>query len=203
MDRHNLPKNFQDWLVEELEKCIPGHLRLLYDIYYFWLGTDKHTRDERTRPRKAILDRARDQFASLPVEKFIESFDPSFPYTLFHLIFTSDYEKPTEVPYGSLSDWAWIGPILLRAIEIRPDEMMPQAIISVSADAQRRSERLTYAFDEERVRGLFGNRSEDFFNTVARGFQINTELNAQDRQRMELAIQAAKQRKSGARSEAA
>jgi hypothetical protein len=203
MDRHNLPTGFEDWLIAELEKCVPGFLKLMHDIYYFWLGTEKHTRAERLRPREAVLSCVRRQFTNLPAEKFIESFDPAFPYTLFHLIFTSDYETPQDVPFNSLSDWAWIGPILLKAVELSPEEMMPQVLILLNADARRGGEQLKYFFDEARLQGLFGDQGDEFLKTVARGFPIYSELDAQARQLIELAIRAAQKRISGPSFEAA
>jgi len=203
MDRHNLPTGFEDWLIAELQKCVPGSLKLMHDIYYFWLGTEKHTREQRLRPREAVLNRMRTQFTSLPVEKFIESFDPAFPYTLFHLIFTSDYETPQNVPYNSLNDWAWIGPILLKAVEISPEEMMPQVLILLNADERRGGEQLKYSFDGARLQSFFGDRSDEFLKTVARGFPIPSELDTQARQSIELAIQAAQKRVSAPSSEAA
>jgi hypothetical protein len=196
MDRHNLPTGFEDWLIAELEKCVPGFLKLMHDIYYFWLGTQEHTRAERLRPREAVLSCVRKQFTNLPVEKFIESFDPAFPYTLFHLIFTSDYETPQDVPFNSLSDWAWIGPILLKAVELSPEEIMPQVLFLLNADVRRGGEQLKYSFDEARLQDLFGDRSDEFLKTVARGFPIYSELDAEARQLIELAIQAAKKRVS-------
>jgi hypothetical protein len=189
--RHNRPANFENWLIAELEKCIPGYLKLLNDIYYFWLGTDEHTRDERLRPREAILQRAREQFLNLPVAKFVESFDPAFPYTLFHLIFTSDYKNPNDVPFSSVTDWVWIGPLLLAAIESNAEEMMAQVLILLVADEQRDRERLNYTFDEPRLAGFFGNQSREFLAKVARGFPIHRDLDAQARQLVELAIPAA------------
>ncbi|MBA2585794.1 MAG: hypothetical protein H0U99_04845 [Chthoniobacterales bacterium] len=195
MDRYSLPAGFEDWLAAELEKCIPGCLKLLNDIYYFWLGTDKHTRNERLRPREAILARAHDQYTSLPVETFINSFDPAFPYTLFHLIFTSDYRTPEDVPLNSLEDWKWIGEILLRAVDANATEMMPQVLVLVGTDDKRDQTRLSYSFDDARLEVLFGDRAADFLKRVADRFPIYPELDQQAKQLVELAITEAGRRR--------
>jgi hypothetical protein len=102
-----------------------------------------------------------------------------------------------------LSDWAWIGPILLKAVELSPEEMMPQVLILLNADERRGGEQLKYSFDEARLQGFFGDRSDEFLKTVARGFPIHSELDTQARQLIELAIQGAQKRVSAPSSEAA
>jgi hypothetical protein len=197
MNRRVLPTGFQDWLVSELEKCIPGYLKLLNDIYYFWLGTEKHSREERLRARETILLRSRQHFTNLQVDKFVGSFDPAFPYTLFHLLFTSDYKTPNEVPFSSLADWAWIGTILLLAAETNAEEMMPQVIIMLNADEQRGGDRLKYSFDDTRMEAFFGDRSAQFLKMVARGFPIHSELDAQSQKLVELAVDTARRKIAG------
>ncbi len=51
----------EPWLIEELQKCIPGHLRLVNSIYYYWLG-DRHTPNERERSRQAVFDKCKTEF---------------------------------------------------------------------------------------------------------------------------------------------
>lgn len=194
MRQRSLPPDFEDWLVRELERCIPGHLKLLNDIYYFWRGTDAHSRDERVRAREAVLQRAREQFTTLPIETFINSFDPAFPYTLFHLVFTSDYKTPDAVPFSSLEDWSWLGPILLRAVEVNPTEMMPQVLVLLGTDSKRDQIRLDYSFDAGRVEAWFGTRAVEFIHMVARGFSVCPHLDHQAKQLVDLAITEARRR---------
>ncbi len=156
----------QKWLIEELIKCLPGHLRLLHSIYYFWLGTGQHSFEERKPVRAAVLAKARKVFGELSVEKFCESFDPTFPYTLFHLVFTSDYQRPDTVPLGTPADWSWLGPIVWRAFETCPSVAMPQFLVAANALETRGGEQIRYKFHELLLEAWFPGRETELFECI-------------------------------------
>lgn len=189
LKRKELPTEFEDWLADELKKCIPGHLRMLTDIYYFWLGTDKHNFQERIKAREAVITTAHKRFTA---ENLAKAFDPSFPYTLFHLIFTSDYKQPEEVPFSKASDWKWVAALLLQAAYLNPGEILPQIIILVNLDEGRDRERLRYTFDEKRLEEFFGNESKELLKLIAGGFPIYQEMDQQVQHLLNLAIKAAR-----------
>jgi hypothetical protein len=188
----NRPNDFEDWLCPELEKCIPGHLRLLTNIYHYWLGTSKHSFEERSCARRVILEGLRKAWGAIPSLSVAEGFDASYPYTLFHLVFTSDYPIPDSVPFGKLEDWLWSGPILVKASETSPDVLLPQILIALNAEEGRGRETPRYEFDQDRLKKWFGTQSKTILSMVAHGFAIHPEIPAQTKYLLEQAIEKAK-----------
>jgi hypothetical protein len=160
----------EPWLVDELLKCIPGYLRLLNSIYYFWLATEMRTREQREPVRRAVLDACKTRLTAADDNALCNSFDPSFPYVLFHLVFTTDFQQPDVVPYGSASDWAWLGQRLLRAVGACPATIIPQLIIAMNDFETRRRTAIAYRFNDELLREWFGARASEFVEIV-RGFE--------------------------------
>lgn len=156
----------EPWLIDELLQCVPGYLRLLNSIYYFWLGTDAHTRAEREPVRAAILHACQDRLARADDTTVCNSFDPTFPWVLFHLVFTTDFEHPETVPYGSHTDWSWIGPVLLRAAAHCAATLIPQLVIVANSFDTRRREVITYRFNEQLLRDWFAENTATFLAAV-------------------------------------
>ncbi len=186
--RYPLPTNAQVWLPTELKKCIPDHLRLLKDIYYYWLGTDKHTPDERRESRQAIYEVIKTAWLTMPPEKISKGFDPDQPYTLFHIVFTSDYEKPETVPYSDAKEWSWLGPVLLTAIPSAPEVMLPQVIVALNSTSSRGGDVPKYKFDDFVLDAWFGDRKREVVQLVASGFPINQSMTAQTQYLLKAAI---------------
>jgi hypothetical protein len=154
----------EPWLIEELLKCIPGYLRLMNSIYYFWLATESHTREQRERSRAAVYHKCKAEFSSAARNVICSSFDPLFPWVLFHLVFTPDYERQDTVPYGTAQDWAWFGPVLLKTMNLCPSVLVPQTVITANAWETRRREVIAYRFNDEFLNIWFG----DQVNTIVR-----------------------------------
>jgi hypothetical protein len=188
----NRPKGFEDWLAAELVKCIPGHLRLLTNIYYFWLGTNKHSREERTRARQAIIESVKTAWKAASPEAIAAGFDPTFPYVLFHLVFTSDFEQPDAVPFSKIEDWIWSGPILLKASQLHPEIILPHILIALNDDEKRGREIPKYAFQRDRLLKWFGDESGKLLSLIASGFAIHPEMPEQVKYLINLGKEAAR-----------
>jgi len=160
-------RTIEPWLIEELLKCIPGYLRLLNSIYYFWLATDKHTRAQREPARAAVLEKCKRELSGPDDSVVCRSFDPTFPWVLFHLVFTPDYETQNVVPYGTSEDWAWLAPILLRATNTCPFILIPQMIIIANAWETRAREVIAYQFNDELLDAWFGQQTNQVIRLVA------------------------------------
>ncbi|HKN84693.1 MAG TPA: hypothetical protein VJW17_14710 [Pyrinomonadaceae bacterium] len=161
------------WLIDELLKCIPGYLRLLNSIYYFWLATDKHTHAQREPARAAVLDKCRQELVKGDGSVLCASVDRDFPWVLFHLVFTPDYQMPDPVPYGTSQHWAWLGPIVLNGMKICPAVLMPQLIIIANAWETRAREVIAYRFNDELLNSWFGEQANDVIRIV-REFDLAT-----------------------------
>ena len=157
----------QQWVISELKKCVPGYLRLLHSIYYFWLGADRHSLEERQPVREAVLMTTKTVFEDLSIEKFCSSFDPTFPYTLFHLVFTSDYQHPETVPLGTPAEWRWLGPLVFQALKICPDVMVPQFLVAANALEVRAREQIRYEFHQQLIDSWFGEEKSRLFDLIA------------------------------------
>jgi hypothetical protein len=182
----------ENWLINELNHCIPNNLYLLKEIYYFWLGSDKHSREERERPRLAIFNGLQSAWSQMPASSIGGGFDPSFPYTLFHLIFTSDYSKSSAVPLGAAEDWRWVGPILFEAINKNDHQMMAQVVIALDSIKRRGNENHSYELDEDTLTTWFPGRERQVVGLIATGFPIHPQIEAQTKYRLESAIRNAK-----------
>jgi len=191
---YDRPENFEPWLINELEKCIPDNLHLLNEIYYFWLGTDKHGIEERRKSRQAIYEKLKRLWPVLPAEKVAMGFDPLFPYVLFHLVFTSDYERPDTVPVGNAEDWAWIGPVLIDAMRQLPNVMIPQILIAVNSASSRGFDTPRYEFDDRVLDLWFGQQTGELLNYVSTRFTVPVDLTAQTQYLLNLAIEKSRKR---------
>jgi hypothetical protein len=188
----NKPAEFEPWLVSELRKCIPNHLRLLTDIYYFWLGTDEHTADERVEARRTILEALQAAWLTMSPTEIPNGFDPGFPYTMFHLFFTSDYEKPVTVPLNKIEDWSWTSGPILNAARARPSIILPQVITVLNSAVNRGNEIPRFKLNRPLLESRFRDSARDILSHVANGFELSPELNAQEHHLIALAIQNAK-----------
>lgn len=190
---HNRPQAFEAWLVGELEKCIPMHLHLLTEVYYFWLGTDDHKFDERVRARQSILNSLRAAWSRMPAAEIANGFDPTFAYTLFHIFFTSDYQKPETVPLSNIQDWAWSGSIVFAAARANPSIILPQVIIVLNSAINRGRDIPTFTLDGKILEPWFGSSAKDILLLIAAGFEISSELSAQEQYLLRVAIEQIKQ----------
>jgi hypothetical protein len=182
------PPDFEAWLAAELRKCAPNHLRLLTDIYYFWLGTDRHSFEERVTSRNAIRDALKDAWTTTEASEIPCGFDPSWPYTLFHLFFTSDYQKPDTVPLNSIDDWSWTAAPLGRAAELAPSIILPQIIWILNAAPNRGFEIPRFSLDEELLVRWFGESSSAILSLIVKGFEIHDQIDARERYLLTQAI---------------
>ena len=187
---HNRPDGFQEWLAGELRLCIPSHLRLMTDIYYFFMGADQHTHAEREPSRRAIHAALREAWTTIQPRQIAEGFDASFPYTLFHLMFTSDYRQPETVPLNRIEDWAWSGPPIAAAAEVAPSVMLPQIIHAVNSPSNRDRTVARFDLDETLLREWFGNDGAAIISLIRRGFDLPPDL---DPQAQHLVLQAIEQ----------
>ncbi len=178
---HNRPQGFEEWLIRELRLCIPKHLRLMTDIYYFFLGADRHTFAEREPSRRAIHAALKEAWTSIPPAQIAQGFDESYPYTLFHLIFTSDYQKPETVPLNQIEQWAWSGRPIAAAAEAAPLIMLPQIINAVNLESNRGREVPRFTLDEALFSTWFGDDAPAIISLIARGFELPAGLDPQAR----------------------
>lgn len=181
MVAENRPSDFGAWLQKEVVACIPTSLRLLTDIYYFWLGADRHTFNERELSRHAIRDALRASWTTISPSQIASGFDSSFPYTLFHLFFTSDYQKPETVPLSKIEDWTWSAEPLLAAAQVAPSKMLPQVLWVLNSATNRGREVPQFTLDEALLEKWFGRRANEVLALIAKGFELDAELGAQER----------------------
>lgn len=176
---YNKPDGFEQWLAAELRLCIPMHLRLMTDIYYFFVGADRHTFAEREPSRRAIHAALKESWTSMPPVHIAEGFDGSYPYTLFKLIFTSDYEKPETVPLGQIEDWAWSGRPIAAAAQSAPSVMLPQIINAVNLMSNRGRDVPRFTLDEPLFHKWFGDEGDIVLTLIRRGFDLPPDLDPQ------------------------
>jgi hypothetical protein len=186
---HKRPSGFEEWLVGELIKCVPEHLWLLTNIYYYWLGTDKHSRAEREQPRKAILAALKKSWKTSSPQTVASGFNPAFPYVLFHLIFTSDYQQPEEVPLGRIDDWIWSGPILMNAAKQSPTTMLPQIVVVLNKDEGRYGPDIRFNLDQDRLQKWFKKDASELLDLIANGFDIHPEMSESNKYLIKLAVE--------------
>ncbi|HEV2696257.1 MAG TPA: P-loop NTPase fold protein [Verrucomicrobiae bacterium] len=146
------------WPVGEIEPCLHRHLRLLTDIYYFWLVREKIAvqRDF----RKALLQACKSKFHKIPASEFVDAFDPNFPFTLFHLIFTSEFKEKPRPPLMGYRFWKWMAPLLVESIKVNPIKFAPQVAVLLEAkmpSGRDPSQPVDFQFDLKFLENFFGN----------------------------------------------
>jgi hypothetical protein len=189
---YNHPDGFEEWLNVELRKCIPGHLKLMVEIYHQWLGDQHQSFDTRKSARTTIFNELRRQWPTLSSRLIAAGFDPLFPYTLFHIVFTPGYEKPDQVPFGKAEDWSWAGPILLETAKNEPATILPQIINLVNADRRGDPAQPRFSFDIKLLQSWFPGDENAIPRLIAEGFRIDPQMPAEIKYLLKLAQQTAK-----------
>jgi hypothetical protein len=192
---HNRPDSFQEWLAGELQLCIPKHLRLMTDIYYFFVGADRHTYAEREPSRRAIHAALKQAWSTIPALEIAAGFDASHAYTLFKLLFCSYEEKPETIPLNSVEDWAWSGAPIAAAADAAPSVMLPQIIYAVNSAGNRGQQIPRFTLDEAVFRGWFGADGAAVIALIRRGFDLPPDLDPYARQ---LVVNAVEQMRTNA-----
>jgi KAP-like P-loop domain-containing protein len=185
---HTKPEGFEGWLIGEMTKCIPGHLRLLNDIYYLWMDPNRSIPDERAAPRKAVFEAIKLVWTQMEPKSIADGFDPMYPFTLFHLIRTPDFAGTSQVPFGAFTDWAWSGKPLLKAAHARPAIMLPQILIALNQDSQRGSEIPKYQLNGEGLSDWFGESAAELLELAAKGCDL-ADMDVQMKYLINLAIE--------------
>lgn len=183
----------EEWIIQELECCIPNSLRLLNDIYHHWLGRNKHTAQERQKPRQVMWRRLKKAWLAMLSTEIGRGFNPRFPYTLFHLVFTSDYQTPSEVPLGKVENWKWMGPVLFAAIHEDPEVMLAQVVIALDSIAKRGNENHAYELDEHTLSTWFPGKEREVVGLIAKGVPVHPDMDAGIKYRLEAAVLNAKE----------
>jgi len=110
----------------EIDRSFRRSLRLALEIEYYW-GSDRLlSAQESTRLRKFVERRCR---KCLDGELLSSVLDPSFPWTLHHLMRHEHLRVTSPV-----SDWTKFIPILFDASERNPNALVPQLAFLVSVD---------------------------------------------------------------------
>ncbi len=173
---HQVPEEVNDWLRGELEKCIPNALWLMTDIFHHWCRKS-NTRFVQAGSlsvpiqaaliRQAICEKIKSCWEQMSPNEIAKCFEGAPSYTLFHIIFTVDYEETTEYMLNADSDWQWMKAYLWEATKASAEIMLPQILLLLMKDSIRRSYSYSYDLDENRL-GLFIDASrEEFFSFVA------------------------------------
>ena len=95
------------------------------------------------------------------------------------------------MPYGTVEEWFWLGPVLLEAIQADPDVMLPQLLIALNTELSRGRDIQQYDFDQHVLTAWFGDRAREILQLVARGFPIRSRLTAQSQYLLKAAISKA------------
>jgi hypothetical protein len=159
-------ETIEPWLIGEVIKNAPNHLRLLNSIYYYWTAGENHSRSQREPVRAAVHRVCKERMADAPSQVVCGGFDPAFPWILFHLVFTTEYEKPEAVPFGTARDWDWLARALLEASESCPSTLLPQLVIATNTWESRQKTVIDYTFNEELLVLWFGDKRERFLRSV-------------------------------------
>lgn len=187
--------SLEAWALEELLKSLPGQIGFANEIYYFWLGGPEALPEHILPVREAVMARLRNALEGREVPSLGDCLNENFPYNLFHLFYTSNYVKKDQgmAPLSDDSDWAWLGPNLLRAARECPGKILPQIIIAVERnDTRGWGDGVRYEFDRPRLETLFGEGYQEIRTLIASGFPINPAFDPTVTHAMELAIEKAK-----------
>lgn len=174
--RHQVPDEVNEWLTEEVEKCIPCALWLMTDIFTHWCRQNSPRSVMRasnlvpiqaTGIRKSIREKMMKSWEQMTPEAIANSFEGARAYTLFHIVFTVDYEDTTGYYLNDATDWQWMKEYLWEATRASPKIMLPQLFLLVMKDGIRRSGTYSYAIDEKRFDLFIDASREDFFSFVS------------------------------------
>tara|TARA_B110001469_G_scaffold106472_1_gene106303 strand:+ start:1685 stop:4318 length:2634 start_codon:yes stop_codon:yes gene_type:complete len=190
-----LPSGHEDevnsWIKGEIEACIPRHLNLADALYSAWVKVYSQNTDNRRDIRYLFLRRTKEAWEQADINEISKCFDPSDAYTIHHLVFTIDFEKDDTVPVGEITDWAWLGPILWRGCQERPDVFVPQVLGAVQMKREDVTPDPIYEFDRKTLAILIGDNQTEFLELIANGFEHSEELSQRTRFMFDLAEQQA------------
>ena len=187
--------SLEAWALEEILKCLPNHIHLANELYYFWLGGPEAPPERMVAARKAILEKLQASLQGKTNPSLCECLNENYPYNLFHLFYTINYKEKAKgmAPLSDDADWAWLRPNLLAASHQCPPKMLPQIIIALQHEEGRGGpETLSYEFDRPRLDAVFGEHSQELLTLIASGFTINPAFDPATAQRIKLSIEKAK-----------
>lgn len=172
---NQVPEQVNDWLEEELEKCIPNALWLMTDIFHHWCRTGNHIIiDTGLAPkpiecaviRRSVVDKLEISWSQMSHFEIGKCFEGAPCYTLFHIVYTVDFKDTSGYFLNADSDWDWMKAYLWEATKEAPEYMLPQVLIFSLKDTMRDSRSYAYELDEDRFGSFIDCSREEFFAFV-------------------------------------
>lgn len=149
------------WLGNEAARVAPISLKLANDLIH---SHTKH-RDIVPEVRKVFHD-ALQQLLSVQGAKLAPILDPTYPYSLYHLVYFYGQEDQQGI-LTRAEDWSWLGPKLITEMKTTP-EIIPQVLRIIGDPVPKHPEvPHDFAFDSKKLTGLFGPQVNEALKVIA------------------------------------
>lgn len=165
----NGPQNVElrSWLWQEIKKALGKSLRFALSLECSWTyGQLNYYRGQATNQRRircALVAWVKRTLANHGPKKLIELIDPSFPWSVRHLV---RHTYPKSAPVFTPRQWKWFVPILLSAARSAPQAIGPQLAVLVSRSdfapvaGPAPSTTETFELETDFVEAMFGTGDE-------------------------------------------
>lgn len=173
------PPQFEEWLMQECVRCIPGHMNLLVMIYTCWRaqGMLKKMCEPTTKSLKK-------EWTNISPKQMARGFTSDSPDTLSYLLF---------IDGSSAIDWKWLGPVLRRAMREEAQIMLPQVVYALSENPLVISSSNPYRLNEQTLSAWFPRHKREVISLIAEGFPINQSLDVWTKTWLESGISKAEE----------
>jgi hypothetical protein len=168
---------FRNWAAEQIIGFIPHNLLHATELYFDFVRDTHLPLEAQSEIRQRMVQSTKEQLSKLTPKEFAQCFPAGFPYTLGHLIRLDrkDYPPPFLTKH---TDWVWMTPLLLSAIQIHPEILIPQ-IINEFGEYGPGGELYTwYRFREDAVKEFFGDRAHEFYSAIRQPFDVDRKMDA-------------------------
>ncbi|HEY3323069.1 MAG TPA: hypothetical protein VGP72_21635 [Planctomycetota bacterium] len=179
----NPRRSLVDLLINEIERSLAVSLRLTNDLYYYWVNTKENlvTREEKQQIRKRVIQLAREHFCDKPdsAQILLQALDKDFPYSLYHLIFTTERGEAGEDAslFRRASDWVFISGTLILGMQTQPAVLIPQvAALIAKTDRGDPFDPRPAEIDQAVCDELFGQSVRELFVALANEFPMSTAI---------------------------
>ena len=178
-------ENYDEWLLQEIQKALPVSLRFANELYYYW-GSEKLIKDI-AKLRSKTISKSRDIYRN--VESLLEAIDPYFIYCVYH--FAVLYSEPKYGGSGyKPEDWTWLADILLEASRKNSQIIVPQIVPLVCQSNMGKKEYI-YKFNNENTNKLFGEKVSELMRLLSKEIDVSL-LSEEDRNIIQFAQDEAK-----------
>ena len=158
----------RDWLIERIRFALPTSLGFANELFHYCASAAHGftTEEDRGRVRNALVEVARESFATVDV--LLAALGDEHEYPVAQLVRVDHQDEPSDpVP---LDSWAWFVPVLIGAAAVDEDRIVPDVVNIVgNTEAGIQAGRVTrrFALDRERMTEFFGERTNEMVNVLA------------------------------------